>query len=215
MRESIRTPIAHRDLCFLRQKGNKKHGMHKPSIHEQDLPVFAKLMGNVSKRRNILNASIQKQMHRYGESSCSSSTKAGIHLGPNYLIYKNTNFEEIFSLFNITEKLVMEHSEEILTVKCLEYSSPFWARSALSHDQAIKWAEAKVCVCADSVLYVGQMREGLEAIERWRGQVEGLGLCSSYQDAVGIGGEAIELEWKHVPGFSSLSILQEIQKDLA
>ena len=61
MRESIRTPMAHRDLCFLRQKRNKKHGMHEPSIHEQDLPVFAKLMGNVSKRRNILNASIQNK----------------------------------------------------------------------------------------------------------------------------------------------------------
>ena len=45
--------------------------------------------------------------------------------------------------------------------------------------------------------------------------MEGLRLCSSYQDAVGIDGEAIEFEWKHVPGFSSLSILQEIPKDLA
>ena len=38
---------------------------------------------------------------------------------------------------------------------------------------------------------------------------------SSNQDAVGIDGEAIELEWKNFPGFSSLAILQEIQKDLA
>ena len=48
----------------------------------------------------------------------SSSMKAAIHLGPNYLansgIYTNTKFEEIESLFNITQKLVMEHSEEIL-----------------------------------------------------------------------------------------------------
>ena len=36
----------------------------------------------------------------------SSSMKAAIHLGPNYLanleVYKNTNFEEIQTLFNIT-----------------------------------------------------------------------------------------------------------------
>ena len=32
---------------------------------------------------------------------------------------------------------------------------------------------------------------------------------------MGNDGEAIEFEWKNVPGFSSLSILQEIQKDLA
>ena len=65
-----------------------------------------------------------------------------------------TKFEEVESLFNITQKLVMEHSEEILHVKCLEYSSPSWARAVLSHDQTIKWAKAEVCVCADSVLGV-------------------------------------------------------------
>ena len=50
----------------------------------------------------------------------SSSMKAAIHLGPKYLanseIHKNTKFDEIDSLFNITQKLVMEHSEEILNV---------------------------------------------------------------------------------------------------
>ena len=37
---------------------------------------------------------------------------------------------------------------------------------------------------------------------------------SSYQDAVGLDGEAIEFEWTNFTGFSSLSILREIQKDL-
>ena len=36
-------------------------------------------------------------------------------------VRKNTKFDEIESLFNITQKLVMEHPEEILNVKCLEY----------------------------------------------------------------------------------------------
>ena len=148
-----------------------------------------------------------------------SSMKAAIQLGPNYLanseVDKNTKFEETESLFNITQKLVMEHSEEILNVKCLEYSSPSWTRSVLSHDQAIQWAKAKVCVYLDSVPRVGQMKDSPEAIERWRGQVEGLRLYSSYPDAVGIDGEAIELECKNFLGFSSLSILQEIRQDLA
>ena len=46
--------------------------------------------------------------------------KAAIHRGPNYVsnhkIYKNTKFEDIQSVFNITQKLVMEHPEEILNV---------------------------------------------------------------------------------------------------
>ena len=47
----------------------------------------------------------------------ASSMKAAIHLGPNYLtkleVFKNTNFEKIHSLFNITQKLILEHSEGI------------------------------------------------------------------------------------------------------
>ena len=61
--------------------------------------------------------------------------KAAIHLGPNYVsnseIYKNTAFEDFESVFNITQKLVMEHSEEILHLKCLECSSLSWTRSVL------------------------------------------------------------------------------------
>ena len=76
--------------------------------------------------------------------------KAAIHLGPNYLsnseIYKNTKFEEIECLSSITQKLLMEDSEEILNVKCLEYSSLSWARSVSANDQAIKWAMAKICL---------------------------------------------------------------------
>ena len=43
-----------------------------------------------------------------------------------------------------------------------------------------------MCVYADSVLCVGQMKDSPGAIERWKGQVEGLRLYSSHQDAVRI-----------------------------
>ena len=50
----------------------------------------------------------------------SASMEAVIHLGPNYSsnlkVYKNTNFEEIHSLFNVTQQLILEHSEEIQNV---------------------------------------------------------------------------------------------------
>ena len=65
----------------------------------------------------------------------SSSMKAAIHLGPCYLenleVYKNTNFEEIQSLFNITQKLILEHSEEIMHVHTIESRSPSWMKSTL------------------------------------------------------------------------------------
>ena len=93
----------------------------------------------------------------------ASSTKTAIHLGPDFLlnseIYKSTKFENIENVFNITQKLRKEHSEEILNVECVEYSSPSWTRSILANDQAIRWAKkAKVCVYANSVLCVGQVK---------------------------------------------------------
>ena len=112
----------------------------------------------------------------------TSSMKAAIHLGSNFKsnseIYKITKFEDIETVFNITQKLVREHSEEILKGKCMEYSSPSWARSVLANNQAM--AKAKVCVCADSVLCVGQVKDTPGATERWKGPVEGLKLYSSH-----------------------------------
>ena len=72
----------------------------------------------------------------------------------------------------------------ILNVKCLEYSSPSKARSVLSHDSLNKWAKGK----SMSMLIPfcdGQMKDSPGAKASWEGQVEGLGLCSSFQEVVG------------------------------
>ena len=72
----------------------------------------------------------------------SSSMRAAIHLGPNCLanleVYKNTSFEEIQSFFSITQKLMLEHSEETLNVNKIESASFSWTRSALSQDQVVQ-----------------------------------------------------------------------------
>ena len=69
--------------------------------------------------------------------------KAAIHMGPEYTenleIYKNTNFEELQNLFDITQKLVFYKQGRILIVKIIECTSLSWTRSSLAHDQAIKW----------------------------------------------------------------------------
>ena len=107
----------------------------------------------------------------------ASSMKAAIHLGPDYVsnseTYKNTIFENYGNVFNITQKLIKEHSEEILKVECLEYSSHSWARSVLANDQAMKCAKAQACVCADSVLCIGRMEQAPgAAVQRWKGQLK-------------------------------------------
>ena len=72
----------------------------------------------------------------------SSLMKTAIHFGPNYLVnlevYKKKNFEEIQSLFNITQKWIMEHSEEILNVTTIDSVFSSWTRSVFTHDQVVQ-----------------------------------------------------------------------------
>ena len=55
--------------------------------------------------------------------------EASVHLGPNHNeqleVYRNTNFEELKNLFDITQRLILEHEAEILNV------SPMWLESFL------------------------------------------------------------------------------------
>ena len=134
----------------------------------------------------------------------SSSMKAAIHLGPNYLanseIYKNTKFEEIESSSNIVQKLVMA------------YSSPSWARAVFSHDQVGKGKSMCLCwfrsMCwADE----GQSRSNRK-MERSSGRTQVVFVLPRSS------GHRWRSNWIRVeifPGFTSWQILQEIQRDLA
>ena len=107
--------------------GVEEHRILEPPIHGQDLSKFGEEVGNVWNQRNIFNGCTQNQC---------------------------TDMEVVFNF--VDEIRQKEHSEEILNVECLEYASPSWTRSILADDQAVKWAKAKVCVYADSVLCIGQ-----------------------------------------------------------
>ena len=76
----------------------EKHGIQYPSIHGKIFQFFAKEIWNV----------IDESRHPSWANYLANSE-----------IHKNTKFKEIESLFHITQKLVKEHSEEILNVKCL------------------------------------------------------------------------------------------------
>jgi len=73
----------------------------------------------------------------------STTMKAAIHLGPNYVdilkVYRNTSFEELQNLFHITQKLILDHQAEILNVTTIDWTAPSWASSSLSHDQVTTW----------------------------------------------------------------------------
>ena len=80
-------------------------------------PEFAKEVGNHQNSSKDGIEAMKTNLMMWG-SFMPSAMKAAIHLGPtcteNLEIYKNTNFEEILSLFGITQKLILEQYWNIL-----------------------------------------------------------------------------------------------------
>ena len=81
-------------------------------------------------------------------------------------VFKNIDIEEIQDLFGITQKLVSDHSEEIVSVKAIESTDPSWIRSRLSHRQVINWTKTKVHEYSHSVLCLGKLSKPSEATQR-------------------------------------------------
>ena len=111
---------------------------------------------NLSEGAQVLN---EKTNVLTWELFMSTTMKASVHLGPSYnehfVAYRNTNFDELMTLFDITQRLILEHALKILNVSTAEWLFTPRMRSTLLHDKAIKWTRTKVHVYSDSVLGLG------------------------------------------------------------
>ena len=89
----------------------------------------------------------------------ASSTQAALHMDPNYAknleIFKNSEFENIESLFNVTNMMIGGNSE-IKNFFPTDSANPSWERSTLPTDQSIEWTKARENVYSDSVLGLGK-----------------------------------------------------------
>ena len=106
-------------------------------------------------------------------------------------------------------------------MRSLDYHSPSGTRSTLVNDNVIKLTKSEVSVHAESFVCVGKVKrvgkleqEPSAADADWTGQIEDLIKYPSYQDAVGVDGEAVEVEWKIFTGLTTPTIVKEIQMDL-
>ena len=78
----------------------------------------------------------------------------------------------------------------------------------LCHDQAIRWAKAKVHVSSDSVLCLGRISHPSEAKNKWKEQIQYFQQSNEYAEMSGLDGKPIEFEWNIFPGFTSIEILK-------
>ena len=119
--EGIFKLYSHTETCAASNPKTRvsKQATHEPSVRDEGLPFPTKEFGNYSRALDILNGSIRDKCVFIWRMFMSSSMKAAMHIWPNYLanleFYKNTNFEECQSLFNITQKLMLGRDWECIS----------------------------------------------------------------------------------------------------
>ena len=93
----------------------------------------------------------------------SATMKAAVHLGQDNLenlrTTKNTDFEQVKTLFDISQRLILEQKSEIFGISTNEWNTVPGMRTTSVHDRAIKLSKAKVRFHSDSVLCLGKIHE--------------------------------------------------------
>ena len=108
-------------------------------------------------------------------------------------------------MFEISEKLILEHSDEIFGVSQISLESSPWKQLSLVNDEEVtSLSHAKVYVFSDSVYPTSNTA--------WERQLECFKDSLQYRTLDTIDAEPMEFEWNIFPGFSTLELVREIQK---
>ena len=60
------------------------------------------------------------------------------------MAYKNMDFVKVKTLFDISQKLILNQKDEIFGTSTIEWHTIPWVRTTLLHERAIKLSKAKV-----------------------------------------------------------------------
>ena len=116
--------------------------------------------------------------------------KAAVHLGRDYeenlRVTKNTDFEQVKALFDVSQSVILNHKSEIYGMSTPDWNASSWTRSTLQHDGANKLSKAKVQVHFDSVLCLGKIREHPTSNQKWKKQMGCFMESKDYQELNGL-----------------------------
>ena len=116
-------------------------------------------------------------------------------------------------MFKISEKMVLEQSDEIFGVSQISWENFPWKQLSLVNDEeVISLSDAKVYVFSDSVLCLGKVNQNPTSDAVWKQQLGLFKDSSQYGTLDTIDGEPMEFEWNIFPEFTTLQFVQEVQK---
>ena len=148
----------------------------------------------------------------------SSTLEASVFMGKNYSdnLHAINNAGKNFTLkqmFEISEQLILEQSDEIFGVSQISWESSPWRQLSLVNDEeVISLSHAKVCACSDSVLCLGKVNQNPTSNTVWERQLGWFKDSSQYRTLDTIDGEPMEFEWNIFPGSTTLGLIREVQK---
>ena len=139
-------------------------------------------------------------------------------MGKNYLenlhSIKNTGKDPTMKqMFDISEKLIAEQSDEVYGVNTTNWCDSSWKHlSLIGDEEVIRVSHAKVYVFSDSVLCLGKMSENPQSNTVWDDKLSWFKSSSQYRALDTINGEPMELECNIFPGFTTLQHSHKVEE---
>ena len=138
-------------------------------------------------------------------------------MGKNYsenLHSKNTGKDPTMKqMFDISEKLIAEQSDEIYGMKTIDWGDSSWKDLSLNGDEeVISLSHAKFYVFSDSVLCFGKMSENPQSNTVWEDKLTWFKSSSQYRTLDRLDGKQMEFEWNIFTGLNTLQLCNKVQE---
>ena len=138
----------------------------------------------------------------------SSTLQASVFMVKNYSVnwhsIKNTEDLTTNQMFDKSEKLISEQSDEIHGVKTINWENSSWKHLSLMGQRP------KVYVFSDSVLCLGKVNQNPTSNTVWEEQLGWFRDSPQYKTLDTIDVEPMESEWNIFPGISTLELVREV-----
>ena len=126
---------------------------------------------------------------------------------------KNRKSLTMKQMFDISEQLIAEQSDEIYGVNTIYWVDSSWKHlSLIGDEEVVSPSLAKVYVFSDSVLCLGKMSENPQSNIVWKDKLTWFQSSSQYRALDTIDGEPMEFEWNIFPGFTTLQLCYKVQE---
>ena len=116
-------------------------------------------------------------------------------------------------MFDISEKLIVEQSDQIFGVSQISWINSPWKQLYLVNDEeVISLSHAKVYVFSDSgYVCLGKVNQNPTSNTVWEEQLGWFKDSPQYRTLDTIDGDPMEFEWNIFPGFTTLQLINKVQ----